>query len=1297
MTGVVSVPGAVPGARGAGAPAAGGELAARVALGALFLVSTAVSVGWLLLGAVAAAAQYWPAVGRPVAAADAAGSTWARAIAAAAPASEPLSQAVLDYGFSVLNLALAVVLLGAGVRRPSMRTWPIRLLAVALVGSAGAFNLQAHAAARAIDTATGLVVTELHQVVLHSIACAAYILALLLFPSPSWDGLPGARPARGALAVVGTVTFLLVGLGTALLPHTTSCVLFFGFLVPAVGLVVLPRRVRRGPGPEARTQARLLFSTLVGGFAVAMVLGIVTVLLDVLGETPALTLVDPTAHGAPDAPVALLFWFSRLASAAIAVVVLVATRHDRLWTAERWFSRGLAVLLVMSVGGGGFVVLRAIAVGVLGTTGATVAATALIALGLGPLYVRAERVVDRLLYGTRPAPYRVLADITALTRSTLPSTGASATAPDLARVAEAVARGLGAGLCRLTVRRPGLRDRTYEWTDRVAGFGTADLVEVPVRHGAEQVGLLAVDRQAVSGLHAQRSHLLTDIADGLGVVLEASRSGIELERQLRAALAHAEEIAVSRRRTVAEMDGERRRIERDLHDGAQHHLVSLRLTLGLVEHQVATGDLDQARTWLAKLAGQLADTEAVLAATADGVSSLVLAEKGLLAALRADLGAAHPPVGFDDGGLAPTRRFPADVEAAVWFCCAEAVGNARKHAPGAPIEVGLVERSGALVFTVRDEGPGFVVDPAEVGGGRGMRNMTARLSAVGGRVVVRSAPGEGTTVEGTVPLPAESRSTAPLVPAPVVVAGAGPRSDAEEQVAASPVTESPVAETPVAETQVAGTVDAETDEPVRVEPTTVADRTVADPVPAAADEPTSLAGQVRELVRSARAAYRGSPTERRLDELAHRLDEPLRIAVLATVDDGRRMLVEALIGTPDVPRPHDGGRVQVRYAFGDDQTNSRPDPGPDDVVVALAAPALRAMTIIDVPVPDSSDPAPLGPPGDAPMADAVVLLLHYGRPADLALLDLLDAAGHRGAIAVLAVADEAGAVAERAVREFGDDPAVRRVCHAVVPVAPATAVAAARLGDDEHRWLRQWVASTPQPREGGPDRAGRVAHVLAAAGTRPATLATASATEAEPEIAAALLERLGPLGARRAVRLVRGGEGETHAELAGALVRHSGLGELQELIGSRFLSRSDALRSRSVLAGLAALLQAAPPPTDDGHRLQYQLERVRAGAHELRELELLDVLRSGDLHLPDEQRYAAERLLGADGDDSRARLGLGADATAGQVRAAAAAEAARWRQIAAHPVVTARVRDAAQVVVWTCERLEAEVADAVAR
>ena len=265
-------------------PGTGAEpdaLAARIGLGVLLVLCTAVSVGWLALGAVVAAARYWPMVGRSVAEAEAAGDPWARAVAVAAPASEPLSQAVLDYAFSTLNLVLAVVLLTAGTRN-----WPVRLLAVALVGSAGAFNLQAHAAARAVEAATGLAVSGVHQVVLHGIACAAYISALLVFPAPSWDGLPGTRPIRRGLLAAGLVTFLLVGLGTALLPHTTSCVVFFGFLVPVVGLAVLPRRVRRGPGAEARTQARLLFGTLVGGFAVAAVLLVVTVLLGLLTDAP---------------------------------------------------------------------------------------------------------------------------------------------------------------------------------------------------------------------------------------------------------------------------------------------------------------------------------------------------------------------------------------------------------------------------------------------------------------------------------------------------------------------------------------------------------------------------------------------------------------------------------------------------------------------------------------------------------------------------------------------------------------------------------------------------------------------------------------------------------------------------------------------------------------------------------------------------------------------------------------------------------------------------------------------------
>src|SRR6185312_15697872 len=97
-------------------------------------------------------------------------------------------------------------------------------------------------------------------------------------------------------------------------------------------------------------------------------------------------------------------------------------------------------------------------------------------------------------------------------------------------------------------------------------------------------------------------------------------------------------------------------------------------------------------------------------------------------------------------------RFPAAAAAAVWFCCTEAVGNARKHAAGARVRVRLAERAGALAFTVHDDGPGF--DPAAgTAGGRGLQNMSTRIAAVGGSVAVRSAPGAGTTVEGSVPVP----------------------------------------------------------------------------------------------------------------------------------------------------------------------------------------------------------------------------------------------------------------------------------------------------------------------------------------------------------------------------------------------------------------------------------------------------------------------------------------------------------------------------------------------------------------
>jgi signal transduction histidine kinase len=415
----------------------------------------------------------------------------------------------------------------------------------------------------------------------------------------------------------------------------------------------------------------------------------------------------------------------------------------------------LTTALLTAVIGGVHLAGQAVAGRFAGTAATAVAAAVVAAATALPAYGWARRLTARLDPGIRPTGDRVLAALAALPRP------ASRGVPDLADVVAAVGQGLGARVCTLTVRRPGLRDRITTWSPDGADPAEAAWA-VPVRHGGEDVGTLAVDRVTVPGTPAQRRQVLEDVASSLGVVLAAERSGIELERQLRAALSHATEIAVARRRAVAESDSERRRIERDLHDGAQHQLVTLSLALGLVEHGLATGRLDQARTGLDSVGAQLDAVADLLARTTAGVTSPVLARSGLVAALREELAQDDPPVALD----APAGvRFPAEVERAVYFVCLEAVNNSRKHAPGARVGVRLVTDGHRLHFVVRDDGPGWT--PTAGSSGRGMRNLAARVAAVGGEVDVRSAPGHGTTVEGSVPLPAPAPDRAPVTGTPV--------------------------------------------------------------------------------------------------------------------------------------------------------------------------------------------------------------------------------------------------------------------------------------------------------------------------------------------------------------------------------------------------------------------------------------------------------------------------------------------------------------------------------------------------
>lgn len=713
----------------------------------LLAICAVVTIGTLTLGGIVALAAHSPDIAETVAAAASEGSAWDRGVRAAIPSSEPLGPTLLDYAFSTLNIVVAVVLLRAGGRR-----WVTRLLALGLVGWASAFNLQADTADLVLQTATGQSIAGLPGEFVHVVTCAAYLLGLLLFPTGRWDDELYSGSHRHLVMVMGAVIIGAVGFGTALLPYTISSVLFSGLIVPLVGLIAFPRRIRRGATSQQRTQARLLFSVFAAAFCISVVLWIVSLLLHYLDQ-PGPTIVDPTAEseGFFAAVPAPLFWFSRLASTVTAAAVLIAAPQRRLWRAEQLFSRGLAATVVVVLTGGAFVVLWTVA-DELTDFAPTALATVLVAMFFLPLYTHAERVVDRLFYGNRPTPYRVLADLTALLRST------SADAPDLAGVPKAIAHGLGASSCRLTVIRPGLQDRTYAWVNGEIAADTAEHVSLPIRLGGTQVGTIAVDRAAVASLNAQRRHLLEDIAESLGAVLQVSRLGIELERQLRAVLAHAEDIALSRRQAVAEMDSERRMMERNLHDGAQHHLVSLRMALGLVEHEIASGELLQARDRLERLTTQIDTVDTMLADTATGVCSILLSDQGLVAALRSELSGGHPPIAVTSPMTLAQRRFPSEVEAAVYFCCLEAVNNARKHAPGAVVGVQLRDEDGFLHFTVHDDGPGFTVQSGngDVSAGRGLLNVTARIASVGGRISIQSAPGAGTTIVGTVPLPRES-------------------------------------------------------------------------------------------------------------------------------------------------------------------------------------------------------------------------------------------------------------------------------------------------------------------------------------------------------------------------------------------------------------------------------------------------------------------------------------------------------------------------------------------------------------
>jgi signal transduction histidine kinase len=201
---------------------------------------------------------------------------------------------------------------------------------------------------------------------------------------------------------------------------------------------------------------------------------------------------------------------------------------------------------------------------------------------------------------------------------------------------------------------------------------------------------------------------------------------------------------------VAAGDAERRKLERNLHDGAQQHLVALAVKLRLTRDAVEDDPAD-AIALIDEIKGNLQDAIQELRSLAHGIFPPLLVSGGLAEALPAAAARASLPVTVDTAGIG---RYSSEMEAAVYFCVLEALQNAGKHAgDGATVRVTVTERDATLGFEVADDGAGF--DASGVGvHGHGFVNMADRLGAFGGTLTVRSAPGAGTTIAGSLPVPA---------------------------------------------------------------------------------------------------------------------------------------------------------------------------------------------------------------------------------------------------------------------------------------------------------------------------------------------------------------------------------------------------------------------------------------------------------------------------------------------------------------------------------------------------------------
>ncbi len=510
-------------------------------------------------------------------------------------------------------------------------------------------------------------------------------------------GVPALAGTAGGIAAIGTVVALGASLSTVL---------------------AVRRRFKRSTGEERQQMRWLVF--------VATVAGIVFLILFVGSVTVGLIVGDGESFkiGGVDPFDVLWIVLALVLAVGIPGAYLIAIFKHGLWDLDVVIKKALvAFVLSLLLAVVGLAVVGAVTFFAFGaTTGVLVGLLA--GVLTWPVVRWARSTARRIVFGNRADPYAVLTEFSG-------RVGETYAAEDvLPRMARLLAEGTGASSARVLLMIGSELEEGARWPE--GSTTTRDEYLVPVTDRGEELGALAVTMPANDPMNPAKDKLVRDLASQAGLVLRNARL--------------IEELRASRRRIVSAQDERARKLERDIHDGAQQQLVALGVKMRLLEPLVDR-DPTKALELVTQLQTDTTDALDNLRDLARGIYPPLLADRGLSAALEAQGRKAAVPVHLEPDGVG---RYQQEVESAVYFCVLEALQNVGKYARASEATVRFRETNGSLVFEVEDDGVG--VDPGEAGNGTGIRGMADRLEAVGGALELTSAPGHGTTIVGRVPV-----------------------------------------------------------------------------------------------------------------------------------------------------------------------------------------------------------------------------------------------------------------------------------------------------------------------------------------------------------------------------------------------------------------------------------------------------------------------------------------------------------------------------------------------------------------